>query len=477
MPNIILGSGQLAGGYEVANSLRFDDGSSDYLSRTTSTPTSDKIGTYSFWFKRSHLGTTQNIFNNYIDASNYAFLRFDGSADRLEFFSLNGADDLSLRTARVFRDTSAWYHIVFRVDMTQSTSSNRLKFYVNGVEETSFTSTNYGVQNEVPSLFEASASGNNRIGTDETSSYHIDGYMAEAVYCDGQSLDPTSFGEFDEDTGIWKPIDVSGLTFGTNGFYLDFENSGSLGADVSGNGNNFTVNNLTSIDQTTDTCTNNYCTMLSHTLGSYATISEGNLKLVGNTASDSGNSLSSFAFSSGKWYWEMKVSEDTTSVNYPQFFVFKTTDSKYGLQNLNGGDGNPAYLPTHVLGMSMSDGYFSGTSFTSGTTGASSNGDIIQFFFDMDNGAFYGGRNGTLFNSANPTSGSSKTGALVTWTPDGREYAISSTNFNNSIIEFNFGNPTFSISSGNSDGNGYGNFEYDPQGYYALNTKNLAEYG
>ena len=95
----------------------------------------------------------------------------------------------------------------------------------------------------------------------------------------------------------------------------------------------------------------------------------------------------------------------------------------------------------------------------------------------MDNGAFYAGRDGTLFNSGDPTSGASKTGALVTWTPDGREYAITSTNFNNSSIEFNFGNPTFSITSGNSDGNNYGNFEYDPQGYYALNSKNLAEYG
>ena len=472
MPNIILGSGQLAGGYEVANSLRFDDGSSDYLSRTTSTPTSDKIGTYSFWFKRSHLGTTQNIFNNYIDASNYAFLRFDGSADRLEFFSLNGADDLSLRTARVFRDTSAWYHIVFRVDMTQSTSSNRLKFYVNGVEETSFTSTNYGVQNEVPSLFEASASGNNRIGTDETSSYYIDGYMAEAVYCDGQSLDPTSFGEFDEDTGIWKPIDVSGLTFGTNGFYLDFENSGSLGADVSGNGNNFTVNNLTSIDQTTDTCTNNFCTLNPLSTNSAVTLSEGNLEFTysgGDTAT-----FSTFAVSSGKWYWEIKaLGTDSDGVQKWTPGVIGAEDHMF-YNNRDGG-----YAPTaYALYLGNGNVYNNNTSISSAYATASQN-DIIGVALDMDNLKLYFSKNGTFLNSGDPTSGATGTGAISLsanyspYIPHAGEGSGASINF-----AFNFGNPSFSISSGNSDGNGYGNFEYSvPSGYYALNTKNLAEYG
>ena len=470
MPNIILGSGQLAGGYEVANSLRFDDGSSDYLSRTTSTPTSDKIGTYSFWFKRSHLGTTQNIFNNYIDASNYAFLRFDGSADRLEFFSLNGADDLSLRTARVFRDTSAWYHIVFRVDMTQSTSSNRLKFYVNGVEETSFTSTNYGVQNEVPSLFEASASGNNRIGTDETSSYHIDGYMAEAVYCDGQSLDPTSFGEFDEDTGIWKPIDVSGLTFGNNGFYLDFENSGSLGADVSGNGNNFTVNNLTSIDQTTDTCTNNFATLnpLINFQNS-SSYSDGNNTVTGGGSGSGDSPSSSIAVSSGKWYMEVKITstdaggEAVGIIDIDKWNPYANADEwfyrysyGYGYKNANGNK------ITNNSGSSYGDSY--------------TNGDIVGIALDLDNNYLYFSKNGTWQNSGDPTSGASGTGSAFNVASG--NYVFSFYHYYSHVLSTNFGNPPFSISSGNSDGNGYGNFEYSvPSGYYALNTKNLAEYG
>ena len=466
--------------YKVTNSCRFDDGSSDHLSQSLSS-SFKSTWTWSGWVKRANL-TSSGFFGNQRTDNNInsRFKLFFNSSNQIqwEIKDSTGNDDSALKTNRLFRDVSAWYHIVFIYDTTNGTAGDRLQLYVNGTRETSFATEDQAGSN-FGSLWSSDlkhyvgvANGNS--GLD----HYFDGYMAEVVFIDGSAVAHTEFGEFDSDSpNIWKPKDVSGLTFGSDGYYLDFKNSGSLGADVSGNSNNFTVNNLTSADQTTDTCTNNYCTMLSHTLGSYATISEGNLKLVGNSSSDSGNSLSSFAFSSGKWYWEMKVSEDTASVNYPQFVVFKTTDVKYGRQNNNGADGNPATSPTHVIGMSMSDGYFSGSSFTSGTTGTSGNGDIIQFFFDMDNGAFYAGRDGTLFNSANPASGSSKTGALVTWTPDGREYAITSTNFLNSVIEFNFGNPTFSISSGNSDGNGYGNFEYDPQGYYALNSKNLAEFG
>jgi len=471
MPLIIPSNSISAVGYEVDNSLRFNDGSSDYLSRTTSTPTSDKIGTYSFWFKRSHLGTTQNIFNNYIDASNYAFLRFDGSADRLEFFSLNGADDLSLRTARVFRDVSAWYHIVFRVDMTQSTSSNRLKFYVNGVEETSFTSTNYGVQNEVPSLFEASASGNNRIGTDETSTYHIDGYIAEAVYCDGQALDPTSFGEFDEDSSIWKPIDVSGLTFGTNGFYLDFENSGSLGNDKSGNGNNFTVNNLTSIDQTTDTPTNNFATW--NPLDNYygeGTTSEGNIRYTTGSTNQA-PIPATIGVSSGKWYWEVKFVSDTGG-----YAMIGVASSQTTANNELGHNSTDYAYVSGTGQYRNNDGYTSyGNTY--------STGDIIGVALDLDNNALYFSKNGTWQNSGDPESGASKTGAISITAPSSTNYgvylpALSDFGSNTVVFDGNFGNPPFTISSGNSDGNGYGLFEYQPpSGYLALCTKNLATDG
>ena len=187
----------------------------------------------------------------------------------------------------MYRDVSAWYHIVVAVDTTQGTASNRLKLYVNGEQITSLQASSY------PSLnFDTLINNNNAhyiSGAVDTTygTRRFDGYMAEVCFIDGTALDPTSFGEFDEDSGIWKPISVSGLTFGTNGFYLDFEDSAALGDDVSGNGNNFTVNNLTAIDQTTDTPTNNFATL--NPLNNYwsaATFSEGNSVYTSNNTGD-----------------------------------------------------------------------------------------------------------------------------------------------------------------------------------------------
>jgi hypothetical protein len=244
------GGGQIseaAGGYDVANSLRFDDGSSDYLNRTTGTPTNANKCTFSLWAKRGQLGGTKALMGFHTNDSNRGNFVFE--VDKLEVRMFDTS--MQLTTNRLFRDVSAWYHIVLAVDTTQGTASNRVKLYINGVQETSFSTSSYPSQN--------SDFGFNKSGivfkTTQKGEQNdfFDGYISEFVMVDGQQLDPTSFGEFDEDSGVWKAIDVSGLTFGNNGFYLDFENSGSLGADVSGNGNNFTVNNLTSIDQTTDT--------------------------------------------------------------------------------------------------------------------------------------------------------------------------------------------------------------------------------
>jgi hypothetical protein len=462
---LILGTNSIKDtGYDVANSLRFDDGSSDYLSRTTGTPTSDKIGTLSFWVKRTRLGSPDNyIFNNYINASNYSMLRFDG-ADRLEFFSFNDPNYLSLRTNRLFRDTSAWYHIVFKVDMTQATSSNRLKFYVNGVEETSFSSTEYGTQNQVCNLFTSSASGNNRIGTDETSTYHIDGYMAEVCLIDGQALDPTSFGEFDEDSPtIWKPKDVSDLTFGTNGFYLDFENASSLGADVSGNSNNFTVNNLTSIDQSTDTCTNNFATLNPLVPTSSATFSEGNLKITGSSSSAYSNrSQSTFAVESGKWYFEVEA--DAVGGSNPTIGIGRSDRS--ASDNPTGSNAGDVCIRLD------NEKYDEGSASASYFSSSISNGNIIGVALDMDNGKIWFSLQGTFVGTVG-SSGEAATftvGNGITITPTLRPM--------DGTLICNFGSPPYAISSGNSDGNGYGNFEYSvPSGYYSLNSKNLAEFG
>ena len=244
--------------YEVANSLRFDDGSSDYLNFTPSSAGNRRTFTFSTWVKRGNLGDklflvqTHNLLQMVI-----LQFTFSGEAIRVRIYESSAKDVV---TSILFRDLSAWYHIVVAVDTTQSTSSDRVKIYVNG-SEADKSSGSY-IQN-----FDTSVNNTviQQVGVGRNSggsfSNYFDGYLAETVLIDGTALDETSFGEFDSDTGIWKPIDVSGLTFGTNGFYLDFEDSSALGNDVSGNDNDFTVNNLTSVDQSTDTCTNNFATI------------------------------------------------------------------------------------------------------------------------------------------------------------------------------------------------------------------------
>jgi hypothetical protein len=478
MPLILPSNSISAVGYEVDNSLRFDDGFSDRLIKTFSTSGNQRTVTFSTWFKISALGTIRHLFSNSgADSINLA------SNDTLEI-QLGGSAEGYLYLNRVFRDPSAWYHIVFNMDTTQSTASNRLKVYINGIQETSFSATSYPTQNLQTGFSEnvqhsiGSRSANN--------DRFFDGYMTETVFIDGQQLDPTSFGEFDEDTGIWKPIDVSGLTFGTNGFYLDFENSGSLGADVSGNGNNFTVNNLTSIDQTTDTPTNNFCTLnplvTATVFTDNQTYSEGNTIIIPNSTDQIGTTFSTIGVQgSGKWYWEAQVVWNGTSnnANFPKTIGFCTENYAF----------NYSYLgqDQESWGMMFSDDspdqwFASHPDENNNEGGTMANGDIVNLALDLDNGYFYFGVNGTYLNSGDPTSGASGTGAVFTLTAtDLSKFiipAITNSSVTTTYYKLNFGNPAFTISSGNSDGAGFGQFEYaPPSGYLALCTKNLATDG
>ena len=300
------GANQLDTGYEISNSLRFNDDDSARLLRAQSNGDQDKW-TWSGWVKRSNISSTQCFFAT-TDGSATSFdAKFD-SSDRIEVYNyFGGGFDSKLVSNRVFRDVGAWYHIVVGIDVTQSSNSDKIKIYVNGVQETSFGTDNT-VANADKDWNNTQAHSVGRSGA--YNSQYFDGYLTEVVNIDGTQLDATSFGEFDDDTGIWKPKDVSGLTFGTNGFYLDFENSGSLGADVSGNGNNFTVQNLTSVDQSTDTCTNNAITMNPLDDVASSTYSEGNLKVV-TSASGSAPHFTTFGLTTGKWYWEVKATSFT----------------------------------------------------------------------------------------------------------------------------------------------------------------------
>ena len=368
-------------------------------------------------------------------------------------------------------------------DSSQGTASNRNKIYVNGVQATSFATETYTPnQNMDHKLLSGEL---NSLGKDSEQNTFAACYFCEVVGIDGVAHDPTSFGEFDEDSGIWKPIDVSGLTFGTNGFYLDFEDSSALGNDVSGNDNDFTVNNLTAIDQSTDTCTNNFATFnpLAVWRGQNTTpssvLEEGNLK-VAIGSSEVTLVASTFGVTSGKWYWESK------SNGVGRLFS--------GFVNKNAfGNTSEPHASTNSAGISYYEAVpdFRGNSGDGGiTTGvvSISSGDVLGFALDMDNFAFYISKNGTYMNSGNPTSGSNKTGAISELFTNGSQYLsdhgevfpccyVQSTDFVGTA-SYNFGSPPYSESGGNSDGNGYGNFKTaPPSGYYALNTKNLAEYG
>ena len=305
---LILGTNAVTGGYEVANSLRFNSGSSDYLNRTPSSASNRDLWSISAWVKRSKLGIYSTIYGVYTDANNqenFGFLNNDKF--QWQLYQSGGVVG-QLTTNRLFRDVGSWYHILGVYDSANGTAGNRMRLYINGVEETSFaTDTN-------PSSGQDSLWNNNTLhmiggGGGASGGDFFDGYISELVAVDGTALSPTDVGEFDSDSPtIWKPKDVSGLTFGTNGFYLDFEDSSALGNDAAGS-NNFTVNNLTAIDQSTDTCTNNFATLnpIQAALSS-ATFSEGNLKSVtAGTSSANFGGGSSIGVSSGKWYFEAKA--------------------------------------------------------------------------------------------------------------------------------------------------------------------------
>ena len=446
---LILGTNSIKDtGYDVANSLRFDDGSSDYLTRAQSNGNQDKW-TWSVWLKRSTLGSSQCFFAS-TDGSATSFdAKFD-SSNRIRVYNyFGGGFDADLVTTRVFRDVSAWYHILVVYDSGNSTEAHRLRIYVNGTEESSFSTTDYPGLNADSDL---NVSGSNiEIGRQANGSQFFDGYMAEVVLIDGQALDPTSFGEFDSDSPtIWKPIDVSGLTFGTNGFHLDFENSGSLGADVSGNGNNFTLNNLTSIDQSIDTCTNNFATF--NPLITYPSNppvhSEGNLQVVSVNA-DPGyyGSASTIGVTQGKWYAEFKPTNTTGGTPYE---IGVSIDPFEFARN--GATATYAY-DSNIWGYYANGGnvYHGGSSSSYGDSYTTN--DIIGVYLDLDNHKLYFSKNGAIQNSG--------TGLSLT-TGETYYFLVSDLGGGVTTYQANFGSPIFSISSGNTDPNGYGNFEYDP---------------
>jgi len=475
---IILGTNSIkdAGGFNVANSLRFNSASSDYLNRTIGSSTPSTTWTLSCWLKRSKLGVAQTFLSAAASSAgnnNNLNIKFQ-SDDSLEYTIINSGSYNGRRVGgRLFRDTSAWYNFVFVWDTSNGTAGDRMKVFVNGVQETSFTTVANPGQNST-----ANIAGNIfTVGRPAyTSDASLDSYIAEVVLLDGTAVsDATSFGEFD-DSGIWKPIKVSGLTFGTNGFYLEFKGSGTsanssgLGADTSGNDQHFTVNNLTAVDQSIDTCTLNMATFNPLIKAGYQpAFAEGNLKISQGTSGSANMAAVTIGVTSGKWYCEIKKAGGGTHIH-----------GIHAATQTSGGD-----FPGRASlgwGINLADGNVSNNDSAS-TYGASvADGDILGIALDMDNNKLYFSKNGDWSNGSGAWGSSTfnaGTGAIDISAAAAEDMMFSvSVEGGSSNIHGNFGSPAEAISSGNTDGNGYGNFEYAvPSGYFSLNTKNLAEYG
>jgi hypothetical protein len=473
---IILPANTLAaGGYDVTNSCRFNGDA--YMHKTYGSAGNVDRWTFSAWFKIASSSGNICLFAAAADSNNYGsiVIKTDGSIEWQHYASASAIG--ILHTNRKLRDYSAWYNLICVYDSANGTAGDRMKMYINGTEETSFnTDTNPSSGQDSP----FNKDDKHVIGAQDYAGGSFQnywkGYLAEVVFLDGTAASATDLGEFDDDSPtIWKPIDVSGLTFGSNGFYLDFEDSGDLDDDESGESNDYTAVSLAATDQSTDTPTLNYPTLNPLVLGSYATLSEGNLHLNGNTSSDSGATIATVGFpENGKWYIEEKMTDQTGQ--FPESGVFNDIETDSFQSNLNAAGG----IPSNSAGVSIN---CSGNIMVDGSSAHSisaiTDGQIKQYAIDMDNGAIYIGLNNTWYNSGDPTSGSSRTGAIDTWTAGTRSNMMfGATAYNGSDGEVNFGSPAYANSSDAADANGYGAFEYaPPTGYYALNSKNIAEFG
>jgi len=467
----ILGANSVSGDYEVSNSLRFNDGDTAKLARTPSGAGNRKTWTWSGWVKRSTLGAIQGLF--VVDTGSAESALGFLANDTLRFYQTGQTNGLV--TNAVFRDLSAWYHIVLISDTTQSTESSRTKLYINGEQVTSFSAAEYLSQNADT---EFNTTNPHEIGfySNQTGGAgHFDGYMAEVNFIDGTAKAHTDFGETN-DNNVWVPIKYTG-TYGTNGYFLQFKQTGTsqnasgIGADTSGNDNHYAVTNLAALDVTEDTCTNNFCTL--NPLDNYwanATFSEGNCKMVA-PGTGYGYPKSTLGVSSGKWYFEAKASDlngnlfvgiaSTTGTGTEQELGYSANDYGYKFASTNAGS-------IRTAGSENAYGNSISTS------------DILGVAFDLDNNKLYFSKNGTYQNSGDPAAGSNGFSITAASSTVSGFYSPSASDINSnnsSTVEFNFGNPSFSISSGNNDGK-YGNFEYaPPSGYYALCTKRLAEFG
>ena len=443
-----------------------------------------KTWTFSAWIKKSNLGSNAYLFSQGSSGTNFIGIYF-GTNDEFKVYNeVSSSQTLYFITNRLLRDTSAWYHIVVQCDTTQATEADRFKIWINGSQETSFSTAAYPAQNSDTNM---NAATRERIGVyhpgGSSPNHYWNGYMSHIALVDGSVVAPTVFGETDSTSGIWKFKQPTGVTWGTNGFHLKFENSGNLGLDSSGNSNTFSLSG--NGRQALDTPSNVYATMASPTWYD-GTIANG-----GNTVNTNQTNYryqtASIGVSKGKWYWEVKltttndyivmgITDAPSPTNVGSDWIIGSGTYDYSVvYNTAGGNGdkynNAGTSPTNTPGTFM---------------GAFSEGDIIMFALDCDNNTLKIGTNNSWSNGTGSTNQTfANTTAISITAPsstNGGFYfpAVGDYSGGTSLLDLNFGNGYFgttAITSAGSNGNG-SLFEYDvPSGYYALNTKNINTYG
>ena len=480
--------GSISTGFDIANSVKLEPDNAEFLKRNQADG-NRKTWTYSMWVKRTELGMSNGMLLFYAGVYHQATRIFFDAGSDMDKLTIDLASEATTQyrwiTKRLFRDTSAWYHFVWRVDTTQSTATDRMRMYVNGVLLTAddFEQTATFPQNTDTTANKSSLGGQQQMAIGNYSWANNDGiyagYAAQCALVDGESLAPTEFGEFDEDTGIWKPKDISDLNYGTgnNSFFLDFETASDLGANAKGNDVNFSLNNITSADQSTDTPTNNFCTlnMLDRTNGNSK-----NQEGATNVTTDGGSGwctmMGTMGVTRGKWYWEYFK---TTTGGANIFFGIAASDDPYVPYN----SASQYYIGNVATGSSI--GFqVNNNSIANGNSSnvfALLSGEVLRVALDMDNGALYFGRSSSTWaNSGDPTSGASRTGASTLWSSFDNKIVLPGISvYQGGDAKSNFGGyASYTISTPASDENGYGTFEYaPPSGYYALCTKNLEEFG
>ena len=455
-----------AKGYEIEQSLMCSQADGSKLRRTPSSEGNRKTWTFSTWCKRHRLG----LGGSSGTGSNWNLIMgaYAGSAsDNSHYwqFGFSSNDEITCGgwvnnfrvTNRRFRDTSAWYHLVLQIDTTQSTASNRTKIFVNGVQETSFSSSYDPAQNFDLAINNTVAQSISDVAYDTGSGpYHFDGYLAETHLFDGAVVAASEFGETNSDTGQWIPKEYTGTaSYGTNGYYMKYV-SGAIGTDSSGQGNNYTTTNLANSDVVLDSPTNNFPVLNYNNTGSNMTLTQGGLKTTGSGWADTFPTIK--VPHTGKWYWELANTTDGNG-----YFGLWTDDYTETDAGQDYGTGKQATSPGNLSGVS---GYFSS---------AWSSGDIIAMAVDCDNGKLWWSKNGTYGGTnGNPATGANQ-GLTFTATDNWNIILAGASGF---VGDINFGqNGTFAgtkTAQGNTDGGGIGNFYYaPPSGFKALCTKNL----